>query len=120
VGGTDARVLRVSGLQLAYAVIGGKLVASTRLDGIAKVASAHGSLEESGRFRATVGQPSRQVGSLVFLDFSQLLRLGEQTGLNDSRSYQAVKADLAKVQAVGGFTSRVGDVTTAELVLSIP
>jgi hypothetical protein len=60
------------------------------------------------------------VGSVVFLDFSQLLRLGEQTGLNDSRSYQAVKADLAKVQAVGGSTSRAGDLTTAELVFSIP
>ncbi|HSD75927.1 MAG TPA: hypothetical protein VLA98_00925, partial [Solirubrobacteraceae bacterium] len=120
VAGADARVLRVAGLQLAYAVFDGRLVASTRLDGIAKVRAAGGSIEEAAGYRATVGETPRRAGSLVFLDFSQLLRLGEQTGLNDSRAYQAVKADLQEVRAVGGSTSRAGDVTTATLVLSIP
>jgi hypothetical protein len=59
------------------------------------------------------------VTSVTFLDFSQLLRLGEQTGLNDSRAYQAVKDDLHKVRAVGALASGSGDESTVELVLEI-
>jgi hypothetical protein len=60
------------------------------------------------------------VTSVVFLDFSQLLRLGEQTGLNDSRAYLAVKADLAKVRSVGASSTGSGEDTTTEIRISIP
>jgi hypothetical protein len=60
------------------------------------------------------------VTSLGFLDFSQLLELGEQTGLNDNRAYLAARDDLRRVAAVG-FHSRVREgETTAEILLSIP
>jgi hypothetical protein len=49
-----------------------------------------------------------------------LLRLGEQTGLGDSRAYQSVRDDLQKVRAVGAWSSGSGDESNAEINLSIP
>jgi hypothetical protein len=60
------------------------------------------------------------VSSLGFLDFSQLLELGEQTGLNDSRAYLAARDDLQKIRAVGISSSGDEEETTAEILLSIP
>ncbi len=65
------------------------------------------------------GRPD-EVGSLGFLDFSQLLELGEQTGLNDSRSYLAARDDLRKVRAIGVRSSGGEGSSTAEILLSIP
>ena len=66
-------------------------------------------------FRSVVGSTSGRLSSLVFLDFDQLLRLGEQTGLNDSRAYQAVREDLRQVRAVGARSAGRGGDTTAEI-----
>ncbi|MDX6651161.1 MAG: hypothetical protein QOJ97_3112, partial [Solirubrobacteraceae bacterium] len=60
------------------------------------------------------------VTSLVFLDFSQLLRLGERTGLNDSRSYLAIREDLNKVKAVGAAASGGDTESNTELLIQIP
>jgi hypothetical protein len=60
------------------------------------------------------------VGSVGFLDFSQLLDLGEQTGLNDSRAYLAARDDLRKIRAVGVSSSGAEGETTSEIILSIP
>ena len=70
--------------------------------------------------RTSPGPRRREVTSLLFLDFTELLRLGEQTGLGDSRAYQAVRDDLRKVRAVGAWSSGDGDESTAEINLSIP
>jgi hypothetical protein len=60
------------------------------------------------------------VTSVLFLDFSQLLRLGEQTGLTRSAQYNALRPDLQKVRAVG-LSSTSGETdSTAELFLQIP
>jgi hypothetical protein len=119
-GGTPARTLAGERPGLSWAVADGKALVSTRPDGIASMVAARGKLPGTDAYAATVGDTPDEVASLVFLDFSQLLRLGEQTGLGDERSDQAVMADLERVRAVGGSTSGAGDVTTAELVLSIP
>ena len=65
------------------------------------------------------GRPEK-VGTLGFLDFSQLLELGEQTGLNDSRAYLAARDDLQKIRAAGVHSSGSEEETTAEILLSIP
>ena len=57
------------------------------------------------------------MSSLLFLDFSRLLTLGEQTGLEASRAYQAAKADLEKVRAIGAHTSGNDSESTAEIAL---
>ena len=67
-----------------------------------------------------LGDRPDEVASLGFLDFSQLLELGEQTGLNDSRAYLAARDDLSRIRAVGVSSSGDEGETTAEILLSIP
>jgi hypothetical protein len=57
------------------------------------------------------------VSSLLFLDFSRLLTLGEATGLGNSTAYRAAKADLQKVRAIGAATSGNDSESTAEISL---
>ncbi|HVE67462.1 MAG TPA: DUF3352 domain-containing protein [Solirubrobacteraceae bacterium] len=121
VDGTQVFQLRVGpGIEIDYAVFEGKLVVSTSLAGVRSVMRSDGSLADSTSFRAALGDRPKRVTSLVFLDFSELLRLGERTGLNDSRAYLAVRDDLRKVRAVGAAASgRTGESTT-ELFIEIP
>ena len=65
------------------------------------------------------GRRPGRVTSLVFLDFSQLLGLGERTGLNASRSYLAARSDLRRIRALGASTSGGGTESTTELRLQI-
>jgi hypothetical protein len=71
-------------------------------------------------FRAVVGAHQQRVGSLLFLDISQLLGLGEQMGLTHSARLGALGPDLDEISAAG-LTSTGGKAdTTAELFLQIP
>jgi hypothetical protein len=120
VAGQTAHVLKAGGLQLAYAVFNGNLVISTATSGIAAVIRGRDRLDNQPAFKAVGGDTPRSVSSVLFLDFTELLRLGEQTGLGDSRAYQSVRDDLQKVRAVGAWSSGAGDESTAEINLSIP
>jgi hypothetical protein len=120
VAGQSAHVLKAGGLTLAYAVFNGKLVISTGTAGIAGIARGGKQLDTAATFKAVSGDTPSRVSSLLFLDFTELLRLGEQTGLGDSRAYQSVREDLQKVRAVGAWSSGAGDESTAEINLSIP
>ena len=57
--------------------------------------------------------------SLLFLDFSQLLSLGEQTGLISGTRYRLLRPDLEKVRAVGLVSTGGESDSTAELTLQI-
>ena len=118
----DAFQLQLAkGLEFDYAVFDGKLVVSTQLAGIAAVRKSGDKLPGTDPWKDVLGgKTDEPVTSLVFLDFSQLLRLGEQTGLNDSRAYLAVKQDLQKVRAIGARSQSGKDQSTAEITLSIP
>ncbi|HEY3190947.1 MAG TPA: DUF3352 domain-containing protein [Solirubrobacteraceae bacterium] len=122
VAGVPATVLR-SGrtFELDAAVFGGKLVIATAPEGIAALRARRGSLQDERAFRRVVPSATgRKATTLVFLDFDQLLDLAERTGLDDSRAYRQVRADLARVRAVGFSSSgRQGD-TTAEIGFDIP
>jgi hypothetical protein len=120
VAGQSVHVLKTPGLTLAYAVFGGKLVISTGTAGIAGAARGGARLDKQDTFKAVSGDTPSRVSSLLFLDFTELLRLGEQTGLGASRAYQSVRDDLQKVRAVGAWSSGTGDESTAEINLSIP
>jgi hypothetical protein len=102
------------------AVIDDKLVASTSMKGIQAARDPDGGIADDDAFRATVKHTGSPVTSLVFLDFSELLTLAEQTGLNDSRAYLAVKNDLRRLQAVGVSSTGAGEDTTAEIRFQIP
>jgi hypothetical protein len=106
-------------VEIDYAVFGGKLVVSTNLEGVRAVRRARGPITQRSGFQATLGQRPRSVTSLVFLDFRQLLDLGERTGLMQSRTYLGVRNDLRRVRALGVASSGGRNESTTELSLQI-
>jgi len=110
-----------AGAPLYSAVVDGMLVASTDVSGIAAARRApRARLADSPGFRAVRGGAPTKVTSLLFLDFSELLRLAEQTGLSNSRAYRRVRDDLRRVRAVGATSTGDTDQTTLQVELSIP
>jgi hypothetical protein len=116
----DVTVVSSGATEIRAAVFDGKLVLSTSGAGIDAARDPKGGIAGSDAYRAAVGDPQGPVTSVVFLDFSQLLRLGEQTGLNDSRAYLAVKGDLSKVRALGASSTGSGEDTNTEILFQIP
>jgi hypothetical protein len=107
------------GFQFAYTVSHGLVVISTSIGGVVSVVRHSRSLASDPRYRSALpGRPSATT-SLLFLDFSQLLSLGEQTGLMRDARFGAFRADLGKLRAIGlRATSGEAD-STAELFLQI-
>jgi hypothetical protein len=101
----------------ATAVWDGKVAVSTDPSGIAAVKAGGRHLADTDNFKKTVGNHPDRVSSLLFLDFSRLLTLGEATGLSDSSAYRAAKADLEQVRAIGAATSGNDSESTAEIAL---
>lgn len=120
VAGVTAHQLALNpGLQLDYAVLGHLVVISTSLRGIAAVAQHGSSLQNDRAYRAELGTGPPSVTSLLFLDFSKLLSLGEQTGLTGRGHIRALLPDLQRIRAVG-LSSTSGETdSTAELSLGI-
>jgi hypothetical protein len=108
------------GLQLDYAVFRGLVVVSTSLRAIGGVARHARSVADQPSYRAVLGAAPDQVTSLLFLDFSQLLSLGEQMGLTRSARISALRPDLEQIRATGVASTRGEADTTAELFLQIP
>ncbi len=109
-----------AGVELHYAVSDGRVIIATKREGVERAQRRSDRLADSDPWRAVLGNPEKPTTSLVFLDLSQLLRLAEQTGLSDNRSYQAVRDDLTKVRSIGARSSGNADETTAEILFSIP
>jgi hypothetical protein len=99
------------------AVWDGKVAVSTDASGIAAVKAGGKHLADTENFKKAVGNHPESVSSLLFLDFSRLLTLGEATGLSGSSAYKAAKADLQKVRAIGAATSGKSSESTAEISL---
>ena len=119
-GGQPVTVLRAGrSFELYAAVYDGKLVVSTDAAGIAS-ARGDGALQRSEAFRRVVPETDGRVTAVGFLDFDQLLKLAERTGLEQSRAYQGVRADLQRVRAVGFSSSGTEGDTTAEIRFDIP
>jgi hypothetical protein len=120
VAGVTAHQLALNpGLQLDYAVFRHLVVISTSLQGIAAVAEHRGSLASDPAYRAELGTSPRSVTSLLFLDFSQLLNLGEQTGLTGRGRIRALLPDLQKIRAIGLSSTSGEAASTSELSLRI-
>ena len=121
IDGVTAHQLSLTpGLQLDYAVFDGRVVVSTSRDGIAAVVSHQRAIATDPEFRTTLATRPQRVSSLLFLDLSQLLSLGEQTGLTPSGRFRALTPDLERVRGVGMDSSSGEADTTAELYLQIP
>ena len=118
--GADAYQLDVQpGFSLVYTVADGKLIASTSALGVEAAREATDPLADTEGFKTVVPDRDSRITSLVFLDFNQLLGLGEQAGLADDRSFARYRKDLRKLGAVGASTSTEGTTTSAEIVFEI-
>jgi hypothetical protein len=108
------------GLQIDYAVIRNLVVVSTSLDGIRQIIRPHRPLADTGAFTQAFADRPAKITSLLFLDLSQLLSIGEQSGLLRSVQRSALHKDLLQIRTVA-LTSTGGEAeTTAELSLQIP
>lgn len=109
-----------AGVTVSYAVFDGRLVLGTGPAAIRRIKDAEENLTDDATFASVTKGRRDQVTSLGFLDFTQLLELGEQTGLNDSRSYLAAREDLRRIRAIGISSHATEGETTAEILLQIP
>lgn len=104
---------------LSSAVWDGKVAVSTSPKGIAAVKGGGKRLADTDNWRKTVGNHPESLSSLLFLNFTRLLRLGEATGLGDSSAYQAARDDLNRVRAIGASTTGNDSESTAEISLLV-
>jgi hypothetical protein len=108
------------GLQLDFGVFNGLVVVSTSVAAIDGVAQRSRSLADDSSFKATLSHRPDRLSSLVFLDFSRLLALGEQMGLASGARTRELLPDLSKIRAIGVSSTSRGNDTTTELSLEIP
>ncbi len=92
---------------------------SSSLDGIAAVVHHEHAIAQEHEFSSAMAGNPQRVTSLLFLDFSQLLSLGEQTGISRSAALTALQPDLQRIRAVGLSSTSGEDDSTAELTLQI-
>lgn len=118
--GEDFQLTPAEGIEFDYGVFDGKLVISTTRAGIEAARKLDGRLTDDAGYTAALGEEQRgPVTSIVFLDFGRLLRLAEQTGLDDDRAYLSVQEDLRRVRTVGGRSTGDGTRSTTELLITI-
>ncbi|HTX31644.1 MAG TPA: DUF3352 domain-containing protein [Solirubrobacteraceae bacterium] len=108
------------GFGLDYAVARGLVVVSTGLSGITQVFRHAAAMNTSPSFQSGLANTPSRVTSLVFFDLSQLLRLGEQTGLIASAQPVTLGPALDKIHAVGLESWRGADDTTTQIQIQIP
>jgi hypothetical protein len=104
---------------LSTAVWDGKVAVSTSPRGIAAVRDGGKRLTDTDNWRKAVGNHPDLLSSLLFLDFTRLLKLSEATGLGDASAYKAARADLQKVRAIGASTTGNDSESTAEISLLV-
>jgi hypothetical protein len=119
-GVTVHQLALAPGFAIDYAVFRRLVVVSTGLRGIASVARHARALADAPAYQTTLGDRPDRVTSLLFLNFSQLLSLGEPVGLTQGSQLAALRPDLEKIRAVGLASARGESDTTAELFLHIP
>jgi hypothetical protein len=109
-----------TGLQIGYAVFDGLVVVSTSVSAIDQVVSRSHSLADEKAYKTALSGRGDDLSPVLFTDFSQLLRLGEQTGLTSGARVRELLPDLEKVRAIGSSSTSGESDTTTELRLEIP
>ena len=121
VAGVRASVVTLGpAAQIAYAVFDGRLVVSTSLEGIRATREASDPVAGTRALEEVLDRGPAAVTSIVFLDLSQVLALGERSGLSNSFAYRAIRRDLSRLRSLGAATSGGRRESTTDLFLQIP
>jgi hypothetical protein len=107
------------GLALDYAVARDLVIISTSTAAIGQVIAHASTLAGARGYRAALAAAPRRARSLLYLDLSQLLGLGERTGLTQSAGFRTLRADLGQIHTIVLASTGAGDNSTAELYLQI-
>jgi Protein of unknown function (DUF3352) len=107
------------GVELSYAVFDGKLVISTRPEGISQVRSSGDTLAGTGSYEDATDRLPDRVSALVFLNLNEVLGLAQQAGLAENPLYASLSEDISRVGSLGLAVRGSDEELQSELFLAI-
>jgi Protein of unknown function (DUF3352) len=106
-------------VELSYAIFDGKLVVSTRPEGISQVRSSGDDLAGTNDFEDVADRLPDRVSALVFLNLEEVLGLAQQAGLAENPLYASLSEDISRVGSLGLAVRGGDDELRSELFLAI-
>jgi Protein of unknown function (DUF3352) len=106
-------------VELSYAIFDGKLVVSTRPEGISQVRSSGDNLAGTNDFEDVADRLPDRVSALVFLNLEEVLGLAQQAGLAENPLYASLSEDISRVGSLGLAVRGGEDELRSELFLAI-
>jgi hypothetical protein len=106
-------------VELSYAIFDGKLVVSTRPEGISQVRSDGDSLAGTSAFEDATERLPDRVSALVFLNLEEVLGLAQRAGLAENPLYASLSEDISRVGSLGLAVRGSDDELRSELFLAI-
>jgi Protein of unknown function (DUF3352) len=106
-------------VELSYAIFDGKLVISTRPEGISQVRSSGDDLAGTNDFEDVADRLPDRVSALVFLNLEEVLGLAQQAGLAENPLYASLSEDISRVGSLGLAVRGGDDELRSELFLAI-
>jgi hypothetical protein len=120
VDGVAVHSVQVSpAVDLSYAIFDGKLVISTRPEGISQVRSSGDNLAGTDAFEDATDRLPDRISALVFLNLNEVLGLAQQAGLAENPLYASLSEDISRVGSLGLAVSGSEDELRSELFLAI-
>lgn len=119
--GVPAQSLRLSPVvELTYAGVGEELIVATSPAAVERTVGEGERLADSDLYEAVTDGLPDQVSLLVYLDFRDLLALGERLFLAEDPAYAAVAQDLRTLQAAALAVTRTRTELATDLRVTIP
>jgi hypothetical protein len=106
-------------VELSYAIFDGKLVISTRPEGISQVRSSGDHLAGTGSYENATDLLPDRVSALVFLNLNEVLGLAQQAGLAENPLYASLSEDISRVGSLGLAVRGSDEELQSELFLAI-
>ena len=120
VDGVPVHSVQVSpAIELSYAIFDGKLVVSTRPEGVSQVRSSGDSLAGTSAYEDATDRLPDQVSALVFLNLDEVLGLAQQAGLAENPLYASLSEDISRIGSLGLAVRGSDDELQSELFLAI-
>jgi Protein of unknown function (DUF3352) len=106
-------------VDLSYGIFDGKLVISTRPEGVSQVRSSGESLADTSAYEDATDRLPDKVSALVFLNLDEVLGLAQRAGLADNPLYASLSEDISRVGSLGLAVRGSEDELQSELFLAI-